>query len=188
MSVLALLAFTSAHAQWIDKQGNKLADTDDRKSIGTFGAEIVFTTDAEVLEERWRIPSETVNIDSVDNVRINEPIYALVVFSGCKLSAAGKCNVSMKFRVLRPDGKVYADTPSMDVWQDKQAPPGRALALSMQYLRVRIEPHEQQGRYTVEVQVHDENSGKTLGLKKRIWRGGPLTDDVIALCVGLPLF
>lgn len=167
LSVVALLAFTSAHAQWIDKQGNRLANTDDRKSRGSFGAEIVFTTDAEVLEERWRTPSETVNIDSVDHVRVNEPIYAFVVFSGCKPSVAGKCNVSMSFRVLRPDGKVYANTPSMEVWQDKPAPPGRALALSVQYLRVRIEPHEQQGRYTVEVQVHDENGGKVLALKKR---------------------
>jgi hypothetical protein len=100
-------------------------------------------------------------------VRINEPIYAFVVFSGCKPSVGGKCNVSTSFRVLRPDGKVYADTPSMQVWQDKQAPPGRALALSVQYLRVRIEPHEQRGRYTVEVQVRDENSGKIIALKKR---------------------
>jgi hypothetical protein len=48
----AFLAVTSAQAQWIDKQGNKLADPEDRKSIGGFGAEIVFTTDAEGLEER----------------------------------------------------------------------------------------------------------------------------------------
>jgi hypothetical protein len=90
---------------------------------------LFFTTDAEFLEERWRTPSETVNIDSVDNVRINEPIYAFVVFSGCKPSLAGKCNVSMSFRVLRPDGKVYADTPTMEVWQDEQARPGKSLAL-----------------------------------------------------------
>jgi hypothetical protein len=67
LSFVAFLAFTSAQAQWIDKQGNKLADTEDRKSIGSLGAEIVFTTDAKGLEERWRTPSETVNIDSVDN-------------------------------------------------------------------------------------------------------------------------
>lgn len=167
LSVLALLAFSSAHAQWIDKQGNTLADTNDRKSIGSFGAEIVFTTDAESLEERWLTPSESVNVDSVENVRINEPIYAFVVFSGCKPGVAGKCNASMSFRVLRPDGKVYANTPSMEVWQDKEPPPNRALALSVQYLRIRIEPHEQRGRYTVEVYVRDENSGKVLALKKR---------------------
>jgi hypothetical protein len=80
--VLALLAFTSAHAQWIDKQGNRLADTDDENSIGSFGAEIVSTKNDEVVE-----------------ARINKPSYAFVVFGGCKPSVAGKCNVSMSFRV-----------------------------------------------------------------------------------------
>jgi len=164
--VLALLAFCNARAQWIDKQGNRLADTEDRKSIGTFGAEIVFTTDAESLEDRWATPSETVKVDSVENVRINEPSSAFIVFSGCKPRTTGKCNVSMTFRVFQPDGAVYANTPSMEVWRDKQAPPRRALALSVQYLRVRIEPHEQRGRYTVQVQVRDENSGNVLLLKK----------------------
>ena len=42
----------------------------------------------------------------------------------------------------------------------------------MQYLRVRIEPHEQRGRYTVEVQVRDENSGNILALKKRFGAAG----------------
>ena len=49
----------------------------------------------------------------------------------------------------------------------KEAPPKRALALSVQYLRVRIEPREQRGRYKVEVHVRDENSGKVLALEKR---------------------
>ena len=62
LSVLALFAFSSAHAQWIDKQGD---------------------------EERWLTPSESVNVDSVENVRINEPICAFVVFSGCKPGVAG---------------------------------------------------------------------------------------------------
>jgi len=75
LSVVALLAVASAHAQWIDDQGNRVADTDDRKAIGS----------------------------------------AFVVFSGCKPSVVGKCHVSMRFRVLRPDGKLYADTPSMEV-------------------------------------------------------------------------
>jgi len=48
-TLFALLAFGDARAHWIDKQGNTFADTEDRKSIGSLGAEIFFTTDAEVL-------------------------------------------------------------------------------------------------------------------------------------------
>jgi hypothetical protein len=163
--LMSLLACLDASAQWIDKEGKPLPDADDRKAIGHFGAEIIFTTDAKALEKRWATPSDTVHIDSVDRVGINQPISAFVVFSGCKAKATGKCDVSMTFRVIQPDGKVYATTPEMEVWQDKDAP-GTALALSVQYLRIRIEPHESRGRYTVNVEVRDHNSGKVLLLKK----------------------
>jgi hypothetical protein len=163
--LLSLVACLNASAQWIDKEGKPLPDTDDRKAVGRFGAEIVFTTDEEALEKRWATPSDTVHVDSVDTVRINQPISAFIVFSGCKATATGKCNVSMIFRVIQPDGKVYATTPDMEVWQDKDAP-GSALALSVQYLRIRIEPQESRGLYTVNVEVRDHNSGKVLLLKK----------------------
>jgi len=162
---LSLLVCLNASAQWIDKSGKPLPDTDDRKAIGHFGAEIVFTTDAEQLEKTWATPSDTVHVDSIDRARINQPISAFIVFSGCQATSTGKCNVSMTFRVIQPDGKVYATTPEMEVWQDKDGP-GSALALSVQYLRIRIEPHESRGRYTVYVEVRDNNSGKVLALKK----------------------
>lgn len=163
--LMVLLASLNATAQWIDKEGKRLPDTDDRKAIGHFGAEIIFTTDAEALEKRWATPSDTVHIDSVDKARINQPISAYIVFSGCKATATGKCDVTMSFRVIQPDGKVYATTPDMEVWQNKNAP-GTALALGVQYLRIRIEPHELRGRYTVNVEVRDHNSGKVLVLKR----------------------
>jgi hypothetical protein len=78
--VLMLLSFSDARAQWIDKQGNVLPDAEDRKSVGTFGAEIIFTTDPDALEKRWATPSATVHVESVDSVRINQPISAFIVF------------------------------------------------------------------------------------------------------------
>jgi hypothetical protein len=164
--VLMLIPLCDARGQWIDKQGNTLPDAEDRKSVGTFGAEIIFTTDPEALEQRWATPSDTVHVNSVDSVRINQPISAFIVFSGCKPTASRTCNVSMSFRVIQPDGKQYAATPSMEVWRDKPAPTRHGLALSVEYLKIRIEPHEQQGRYVVQVEVRDEISGDVISLKK----------------------
>ena len=87
--LLSLVACLNASAQWIDREGKPLPDTDDRKAVGRFGAEIVFTTDEEALEKRWATPSDTVHVDSVDTVRINQPISAFIVFSGCKATATG---------------------------------------------------------------------------------------------------
>jgi hypothetical protein len=95
--ILLLIPFCNARAQWIDKQGAVLPDVDDRKSVGTFGAGIIFTTDPHGLEQRWATPSDTVQVDSVDTVRINQPINAFVVFSACKPTPSQTCKVSMTF-------------------------------------------------------------------------------------------
>lgn len=163
---LVFLLSGYAHAGWTDRQGKPLPDAEDRKANGDFGAQLIFTTDEQGLFKKWATPSEGVNINTVDSVEINQPISAFVIFSSCKASSSGNCNVSMRFRVIQPDGKVYSETPEMEVWQDKPAPPGRSLELSVQYLKVRVEPHEQRGRYTVQTQIRDNNTGTVLLLQK----------------------
>jgi hypothetical protein len=165
LTVIALLC-SHANAGWINKQGEKLPDAEDRKAVGDFGAQLIFTSDEQALFKKWATPSETVDLNTVESVAINQPISAFIVFSGCKPTAKGLCNVSMRFRVLQPDGKVYSETPAMEVWQNKPAPRARALELSVQYLKIVVEPHEQRGRYTIQAQVRDDNTGGVLSLQK----------------------
>ncbi|MDR2550847.1 MAG: hypothetical protein LBD10_11685 [Desulfobulbus sp.] len=164
--ILVCLLAGNAHAEWIDKQGNPLSDSDDRKSAGAFGAQLIFTANEQALFKKWATPSETVDVDTVESVSIDQPISAFVIFSGCKPDAANLCNVSMRFRVIQPDGKVYAETPAMEVWRCKPAPPGRSVELSVQYLKLVVEPHELRGRYTVQTQVRDDNTDTVLFLQK----------------------
>lgn len=165
-ALLIALVPVAASAGWINKSGERLPEADYRKAAGDFGAQLVFVSDERELFRTWAVPSESVEVKDIDAVAVNKPINAFVVFSGCAASSTGKCDVSMRFRVLAPDGTVYADTPPMEVWYDKPAPPPRMLELSVQYLKVIVEPHEQRGRYTVEAQVRDKTSGKVLNLKK----------------------
>jgi len=168
LGILFLLCLVSnpAHAGWINKQGMPISDSEDRKSNGNFGAQLIFVNDEQALFKKWATPSETVAVDTVETVQINQPISAFVIFSGCKASVAGNCNVSMRFRVIQPDGKVYSETPTMEVWRDKLAPSGQTLELSVHYLKVVVEPHEQRGRYKIQAQVCDDNSGTVLVLDK----------------------
>lgn len=53
----------------------------------------------------------------------------------------------------------------MEVWESKPAPRGKALELSVQYLKVRIEPKDQLGRYVIYAQVRDNNTEKVLQLQ-----------------------
>jgi hypothetical protein len=110
--VLLVVLGCNANAGWINKQGARLPDSEDRKSTGDFGAQLVFVTDEQELFTKWGTPSETVNLDTVESVTINQPISAFVIFSGCKPTAKGQCNVSMRFRVIQPDGKVRGAEPA----------------------------------------------------------------------------
>lgn len=150
---------------WIDREGRPLPESGSRKSVGDFGAQLVLVGDEQVLFERWATPSESVHVPTVDRVHVDEAINAFVIFSGCAADVSGNCRVSMRFRVLDPDGSVYAATPPMEVWHDKPAPPGRSLELSVEYLKIIIEPTDPLGRYVVQVQVRDDHSGAILQLE-----------------------
>ena len=167
-SALSLLLFVPAVALagWINKSGDPLPDSDDRQSAGDFGAQMIFVGDENELFKQWATPSVTVNVKTLESVEVNGSINAFVVFSGCKPGTNGNCSVAMRFRVLRPDGQIYADTPPMEVWNEKPAPPAKSLELSADYLKVIIEPKDQLGMYTVQAQIRDNNSGAVLQLSR----------------------
>lgn len=165
LTCLFLLFPVVAYAGWINKSGESLPDSESRKAIGDFGAHLIFVGDENELFKRWATPSETVNVKTIEKVSVHGAINAFVVFSGCKRDKSGNCSVSMRFRVLQPDGKVYADTPPMEVWNEKPAPPNKTVELSVQYLKIVIEPNDQLGKYTVFAQVSDNNTGSVLQLQ-----------------------
>ena len=160
-----LLLPTLAIAGWINKQGEILPDSESRKASGNFGAQLILVDDESQLFKVWATPSETVDLKTIDSVKINGFINAFVVFSGCKPDSKGNCSVAMRFRVIQPDGKVYANTPPMEVWINKPAPPGKSLELSVDYLKIQIEPGEQLGQYVIYAQVRDNNTGTVLDLQ-----------------------
>lgn len=154
-----------AIAGWVNKAGESLPDSDNRKSVKDFGAHLIFVGNENELFKRWETPSETIDIDSIDKVYVNGAINAFIIFSGCTPNKCGNCSVSMRFRILQPDGKIYADTQPMEVWHEKPVPPGKTLELSADYLKVKIESKDQLGKYTVYAQVRDNNSETVLQLQ-----------------------
>ena len=52
----------------------------------------------------------------------------------------------------------------MEVWSGKPVPPNRSLGLSVEYMRVIIEPGEQLGKYKIDTKVIDEISNNSMML------------------------
>jgi hypothetical protein len=164
VAIAAAAGALAAHADWINKSGERLPDSEDRKSLGSFGAQLILVSDDQKMFKVWNTPGETINVSTVRAVSIGGQANAFVVFSGCTPGKAGQCDVTVQFRVYQPNGKVYASTQPMEVWQRKSPPPARMLELSIQYLKVVIEPQDLLGKYVVSASVKDNVSGASLQL------------------------
>jgi len=136
----------------------------DRQAAGSLSAQLVLVADDRRILGAWDGRQETLDVATVRAVAVGGQANAFVVFTGCTQASSGHCDVTMRFHVYRPDGKVFAVSPPMEVWQYKPAPPARALQPSAQYLKVVVEPHDALGRYVVSASVKDHVSGATLQL------------------------
>ena len=165
--LLALGAVCSdVSAEWVDRSGVHWPASKYRKSDGLFNAWLVLVPSDRELYSAWAVPTDSVEINEVDSALVNNPVSLFVIFGGCNQDKAGSCQVDMLYRVLAPDGSIYVETPPMEVWRSKPAPVGRVLELSVDYLKIVIEPHEQVGTYQVQTQVRDRVANKGLILEK----------------------
>ena len=163
--LLALAIISSAiaswsNAGWVDKQGNAIPDSEHMKSVGDLVAQLVVTdNEAEVLKN-WGTPSESVYFPTTDKIERDKFLSIFVVFGGCGTDQQGNCDLRMKITIFQPNGSVYSELSEMEVWSRKPVPPNRSLGLSVGYIRVRIEPNEPLGAYSVQTQISDRVSGK----------------------------
>jgi hypothetical protein len=98
-------------------------------------------------------PSESVYIDTTDDIERGKVLTAIVTFGGCGADKNGNCNLLVKYKIIQPDGAVYADLPYQEAWVDKPAPQNRSLGMSIGYIRLVIEDDEPLGKFQRDVQV-----------------------------------
>lgn len=158
----SLLVSCSALAGWVDMEGHSLPDTEFRKAIGDFGAQLVLTDKEEETFTKWNTPSSVVNIATTKKINKGKFLTAAIIFFGCGADKSGNCELLVKFKILQPDGSTYADLPPQEAWVNKPAPPNKSLQMSVGYIRVRIEPNEPLGKYTITAEVIDKILGKSL--------------------------
>jgi hypothetical protein len=134
------------------------------KSSGDLIAQLVITDNEKQLLKNWDTPSESVYFPTADKIERNKIITAFIVFSGCAVDANNNCDLKMQITVFQPDGTIYSKLPTMEVWSGKPVPPNRSLGLSVEYMRVMIEPGEQLGTYRVDTKIMDKINGNCMVL------------------------
>lgn len=152
-------------AGWYNMEGESVPDSLDRKSIDGFGAFLLLTDEEEDVFRRWNIPSLVFDVNKTETIEKGKTITSLIFFSGCEEDAKGNCSIVANYKIWQPDGKLYGDIPDTEVWMNKPRPPGKTLGLTVQYIKIRIEPNDQLGKYIVDAEVTDLNKKVKLSLR-----------------------
>jgi len=155
-ALIVLLLFCSgiASAQW-QKEGERLPDTPDRKSVKGFGGQLLIVENPRAFIEEWQKP-ETPNITPASTAKRGDLLGAFVLFARCKPDAQGNCNSEVDYAVYKPDGSLYAERKAQPLWKEAP-PPGTNIQLSRAILGIRIEEKDPAGEYVVKAKVSDLN-------------------------------
>jgi hypothetical protein len=123
---------------------------------------LLLTPDVEKFYKEWSKP-QTPNIATAETTKRNEPLTAMVLFTGCKVSGG---NIRVDFIVLKPDGSNYGSQKDVAAWVKKPGAPKGIIQVSEASLRVVIEPKHPAGKYIVKAIVRDLNARAALELEQ----------------------
>ncbi|MEO6198590.1 MAG: hypothetical protein ABIO68_01440 [Sphingomicrobium sp.] len=165
-AILSLLSVSAlAHATqpgWIEN-GKPAADNAARAANGAFGAMLVVTDDWEGFLKQWEQPMAGFDIPRLATIRKGRPLTSAVIFTGCKADSSGNCSVLGDFRVVDPNGKVYAEQRGANIW--RLPPPDPRLQLSVESLGLSLDPPDTLGTYVLTATITDRVANKTLELR-----------------------
>lgn len=171
LAVLVLFcALVTAHAQWREG-GAAVPDTEWSKSDGDFGAMLLVTDDPEGFFERWNQPPSQdymPRMATVSSATRDDTVVAVVIFTGCSANPNGDRESEVDFKVLFPDGSVYADLEGGELWTGKPAPTPPTIQVSIANLGLKIENDDPFGIYRMEAVVRDKVTSRQLKLSQEL--------------------
>lgn len=154
---------SAAQAGWVSPTGEAVAETEDMRSAGLFGARLILTTDDATLRKNWIVSSDTPTLPSASTVMARQSLRALVIFHGCKANAYGYCNVVAEYSMQSPDGTVTV-IGTGPVW--KGAPPKVGfLQLAQVSADIPFVSTSLPGTYTIRANVRDTVARATIPLQ-----------------------
>ena len=128
-------------------------------------ATLLLAEDEAAFQDVWDRPTTAREpaIWTVDQVAVDEPVYAFVLFSGCAPDAAGRCALVASFEILRPDGSSLVSMPEIPLWN---GPPPQAenLQMAKQSMEIAFDEKEPLGTYLIRSEVCDRGAQRCVEL------------------------
>ena len=164
-----MLAVTPVLGQGRSETG-PVADNEWTSFEKDFGAMLVITDKHDEFVQAWNKPAAPdyqPRMSTVSQAVRGSTVVALVLFTNCTANEAGNCDSEVDFRVLRPDGSVYAEFANIELWKLK-VPPKGVLSLGKAFVGFKIEMDDPLGTYRFEAVVRDKQANYRLALAQSL--------------------
>ena len=86
-----------------------------------FGALMLVTSDYEGFWKAWE-GSSPPQVSTTEQVTRQQPVHAMLIFSGCRPGPDGNCNVTVELSITGPNGSPYGEKLTGKVWSGPPAP------------------------------------------------------------------
>lgn len=160
----ALAAPLISHAGWVTPDGKPLPDRPEMRSNGNLGAMLVLSNDGEAFRRAWARPTPP-QLKSTDKVRRGEKLTANVLYHGCQANAQGACDLTVRFNMVTPEGRV---TPGgTGPLGDRPSPDGQ-VQLGHASLATTFDHTDAIGRYQVHAVITDRVARRQVALTASI--------------------
>lgn len=137
-----------------------------RASKDGFGVLMLLTAKYQAFLDAWNGPTPP-HLSITEVVTREQPVNAMLLFSGCRPAPDGNCNVMAKITVLAPNGSRYGDILEAQAWGGPPTPQ-YVMQLAKISLGFKLEPEDSLGIYTLKATVTDEVAGTTLQVEKAV--------------------
>lgn len=151
------------------QDGRAVPDEAWRRADGPFAAMLLVTDEPNEFLEAWARPASPdykPYVHRVSETRRGGVVAAMILFARCAPDASGNCRSVVDFRVLRPDGSVYAEHRA-PLW-DGAPPPYTSLQLGTAHMVFEVEPSDPLGSYRIEAIVRDQIAKRRVALSQEL--------------------
>ena len=167
VSLLAIVLLVSSGTQNVRSQPVKDGKPVTGPNIGSaqgFTAQLWVTEHEKFFHQFAQ--GGNVRFDGTTHVRRDVPVFLTFFITGPGLDASEAAEVTADIIVRKPDGTVYFEGKDAPCWTGKYPYSADSTQVGDAKVKLRIEPQDPAGEYSVEATVHDKIKKVDLTLKK----------------------
>jgi hypothetical protein len=150
---------------WL-QDGNRIADTESKKSVDGFAAQLLVTSDAD-WQKKWETPANVAPMfKEAHQLKRGDKVWILIFFANPKVNQNSEVDVKCDFKITKPNG-VVNDNKGLKAMKTKLRGLPTNIFLADPVIEMDADNDDPLGVWAVDVNVYDTVRDVTVPLKTR---------------------